>query len=223
MDQQTNTKMRQEYRAKFGRGSIDFDGLTGFVLAMLGILALLLWLLYKFALLVFPAFALAVAFLAFLFVPFHLASSATVQSRSSHRISQLLAEIRTLESSNAPREQCWVLETRVKESAQAQVNSLWEEQGRLHARPQDPATRDALRTVTRQMDELRCRFGVFPETERSERFVRLHMENDTIRALVKNPRMALGLTFITLACLTTVMTAVINFTLELFGLSGGTP
>jgi hypothetical protein len=213
MDQQKNTRPRQ----KFGRGLIDFEGLAGFVVVILLIFALLLWLLYKFALIVVPALALAVVFLAFLFIPFHLASTATVQSRASYRISHLLSELRTLESAHAPREQCWVLESRVKESVQAQLNSLWEEQERLHKRPQDHATREALKAVGRQMDELRRRFVVVPETDRSERFVRLHLENDAIRTLVQNPRMGLAVAFVTLTGLTTIMAAVINLTLELFG------
>ncbi len=206
MDQQNTARPRK----KLGRHSIDFEGLTGFAIAILLIFALLLWLLYKFALIIFPAIAMAVVFLAFLFIPFHLASSATIQSRASHRISQLLSELRTLETANAPREQCWVLESRVKESVQAQMNSLWEEQGRLHKRPQDPMTRDALKAVSRQMDELRRRFVVVPETETEERFIRLHMENETIRALVHNPRMGFAFGFVTLAGLTTFMAAIIN-------------
>jgi hypothetical protein len=189
---------------------IDFEALAGFVLVMVLIFALLLWLLYKFALIIFPSLFLATAFLVFLFIPFHLASRAMVQSRTSHRITLLLTELRRLESTHAPREQCWGLEARVREAAQAQVNSLWEERERLHRSASDPASRESFRTVARQIDEIRRRFGVAPESDRSERFVRLHLENEVIRAMVKNPRLGLGVAFVILAGSTTVMAALLK-------------
>lgn len=193
-----------------GLSLVNFEGLAGFILFLLVLAVLVLWAVYRFAAIIVPALAGAVAVLVALFIPFHAWTKATITIRARKRIACCLREIRTLERSHAYRTQILPLEQRVGEAAQV-LTDCSDARARQLRRKQSNTTeqRQQLQTLSRECEDLRIAYGVVPEPDWWWRFFRLHLEWDSIRWMAEHPGAARLIVLAVLAILTTAVAAVL--------------
>ena len=196
-----------------GAAVVNFEGLAGFIIFLLLLSALLLWLVYKFALAILPALMMAIGLLVLLFLPVHVWARATIRDRSTRRIASKLQEIRELEQLHVPRDQILPLEQRVREAAQAMIDTAYTAfRGvtKQLRRADSSELRQTQRSLRQELADLKLTYGVAPESSWGSRFIRLHLECDWIRWLAENPGAARMILLGVLAVLTTVMAALLR-------------
>jgi len=167
-----------------GLGLIDFEGLTGFLIFLLILTALLAWAIYKLALLLLPAFLLSVAVLAVGALLFHWCSRLTVIARTERRMRRTLEQLHVLEQVQAPRTEILPLEDEVRAAAQVRADYLYEQLRRWERRPKEQHRANALRG---ELKELRLAYDVVPSGDRWSRIWRLHQQRDWLRWLCDHP------------------------------------
>lgn len=192
-------------------GLINLEALAGFILFLIILGVVVVWLIYKFALIILPVASLAAVMLLALAVQFHWISEGTIKRRSERRIASILEALHLHERWHTPRQQLWPLEQRLRQAAQAQVNALWEDHRRCEKRFWNKHSKKSeLRILEKHIESLRLSYEVVPEHGRWPRFMTLHLERDWIRSLSERPRTAFLLSVGVLTVTTAVMVAVLE-------------
>ena len=194
-----------------GMAFVNFEGLAGFIVFLLVLTALLLWAVYRYAVIIVPALFVTFCFLAVALALFHAWSKATIQIRARKRIAACLEQIQDLERGHAPRGQILPLEQRLRETAQVLSNLSHARLSRLRRKRNTVQRRRHLRTLSRDCEELRLAYGVVPELSWWSRCLRLHLEWDSVRWLAEHPGPGRLIVLVMLAiCTTAVASSVLG-------------